>query len=634
MFRWQEFCAIHSRLLLSHVKASKPPTNLLWLSFSDLKIKTMSQKVSDYLLERLLSWNVKRIYGFPGDGINGIMGAMNRADNKLNFTQVRHEEMAAFMACAHAKFTGEVGVCMATSGPGAIHLLNGLYDAKMDHQPVVAIVGQQARSAIGGNYQQEVDLVSLFKDVAGDYVHVCNDPQQTRHLVDRAFRIALSERTVTCIIFPNDVQELDYVEPERKHGTVHSSNEFSKPVIIPQAVDIQKAADLLNAGEKVAMLAGAGAKDCEEELMQVADLLGAGVAKALLGKEVLPDDIPYVTGSIGLLGTKPSWEMMMDCDTLLMVGSSFPYSEFLPKEGQARGVQIDIDGKMLGIRYPMEINLQGDSKKTLQALIPLLKRKEDRSWRQTIEDNVEDWWKLMEARAMNAADPINPQYVFWEMSKRLPDNCIISADSGSTASWFAKDLRIRKGMKASLSGNLATMCPGMPYTIAAKFAFPERVAIGLIGDGAMQMLGINGLITVSKYWKTWSDPRFIILVLNNRDLNQVTWEQRVMAGDPKFEASQDVPDFAYDEYARMLGLEGIRVDKPEDVESALDKAFSMQKPVVINAYTDPSVPPLPPHISFKEMKAFSSAIFKGDPDSWDMIKQSFKSVIDEYIPHK
>ncbi|MFZ1800107.1 MAG: thiamine pyrophosphate-requiring protein, partial [Chitinophagaceae bacterium] len=520
----------------------------------------MSQKVSDYLLERLLSWNVKRIYGFPGDGINGIMGAMNRGDNKLNFTQVRHEEMAAFMACAHAKFTGEVGVCMATSGPGAIHLLNGLYDAKMDHQPVVAIVGQQARSAIGGNYQQEVDLVSLFKDVAGDYVHVCNDPQQTRHLVDRAFRIAQSERTVTCIIFPNDVQELDYVEPERKHGTVHSSNEFSKPVIIPQAMDLQKAADLLNAGEKVAMLAGAGAKDCEEELMQVADLLGAGVAKALLGKEVLPDDIPYVTGSIGLLGTKPSFNMMMDCDTLLMVGSSFPYSEFLPKEGQARGVQIDIDGKMLGIRYPMEINLQGDSKKTLQALIPLLKRKEDRSWRQTIEDNVDDWWKLMEARAMNSADPINPQYVFWEMSKRLPDNCIISADSGSTASWFAKDLKIRKGMKASLSGNLATMCPGMPYTIAAKFAFPERVAIGLIGDGAMQMLGINGLITVSKYWKTWSDPRFIILVLNNRDLNQVTWEQRVMAGDPKFEASQDVPDFAYDEYARMLGLEGIRID--------------------------------------------------------------------------
>ncbi len=594
----------------------------------------MSQKVSDYIIERLLSWNVKRVYGFPGDGINGIMGALNRSDNAVNFTQVRHEEMAAFMACAHAKFTGEVGVCMATSGPGAIHLLNGLYDAKMDHQPVVAIVGQQARSAIGGSYQQEVDLISLFKDVAGDYVHVCNDPQQTRHLIDRAFRIAQSERTVTCIIFPNDVQELEYEEPQRKHGTVHSSNNYNKPLIIPQASDLQKAADLLNAGEKVAMLAGAGAKDCEEELMKVADMLGAGVAKALLGKEVLPDDLPYVTGSIGLLGTKPSFNMMMECDTLLMVGSSFPYSEFLPKEGQARGVQIDIDGKMLGIRYPMEINLQGDSKKTLQALIPLLRRKLKRDWRKNIEDDVDDWWKLMEARAKNSADPINPQLIFWEMSKRLPDNCIISADSGSTASWFAKDLKIRKGMKASLSGNLATMCPGMPYTIAAKFAFQERVAIGLIGDGAMQMLGINGLITVSKYWKTWSDPRFIILVLNNRDLNQVTWEQRVMSGDPKFEVSQDVPDFAYDEYAKLLGLEGIRLDKPEDVESVLDKAFSMKKPVVINAYTDPSVPPLPPHITFKDMKEFSKAIFKGDPDSWDMIKQSFKDVVDEYLPNK
>lgn len=594
----------------------------------------MSQKVSDYIIERLLSWNVKRVYGFPGDGINGIMGALNRSDNAVNFTQVRHEEMAAFMACAHAKFTGEVGVCMATSGPGAIHLLNGLYDAKMDHQPVVAIVGQQARSAIGGSYQQEVDLISLFKDVAGDYVHVCNDPQQTRHLIDRAFRIAQSERTVTCIIFPNDVQELEYEEPQRKHGTVHSSNNYNKPLIIPQTSDLQKAADLLNAGEKVAMLAGAGAKDCEEELMKVADMLGAGVAKALLGKEVLPDDLPYVTGSIGLLGTKPSFNMMMECDTLLMVGSSFPYSEFLPKEGQARGVQIDIDGKMLGIRYPMEINLQGDSKKTLQALIPLLRRKLKRDWRKNIEDDVDDWWKLMEARAKNSADPINPQLIFWEMSKRLPDNCIISADSGSTASWFAKDLKIRKGMKASLSGNLATMCPGMPYTIAAKFAFQERVAIGLIGDGAMQMLGINGLITVSKYWKTWSDPRFIILVLNNRDLNQVTWEQRVMSGDPKFEVSQDVPDFAYDEYAKLLGLEGIRLDKPEDVESVLDKAFSMKKPVVINAYTDPSVPPLPPHITFKDMKEFSKAIFKGDPDSWDMIKQSFKDVVDEYLPNK
>ena len=587
----------------------------------------MANTVSDFLVKRLHEWGVRRIFGFPGDGINGIIGAVGRATDTIDFVQVRHEEMAAFMACAHAKFTDEVGVCMATSGPGAIHLLNGLYDAKMDHQPVVAIVGQQARAAMGGNYQQEVDLISLFKDVAGDYVHMCSDPMQTRHLIDRAFRIAMAERTVTCIIFPNDVQELAYEEPARKHGTVHSGVGYSKPVIVPSMTDLQTAASILNEGKKVAMLVGAGAKDASAEVMQVAELLGCGVAKALLGKAVLPDDLPYVTGSIGLLGTEPSWDMMMGCDTLFMVGSSFPYSEFLPKEGQAKGVQIDIDGKMLNIRYPMDISLQGDSKETLRALIPLLKRKEDRSWREKIESNIKDWWKLLDGRAHESADPINPQYVFWELSKRLPDNCILSADSGSTASWFARDLKIRTGMKASLSGNLATMCPGMPYTIAAKFAYPDRVPIGLIGDGAMQMLGINGLITVAKYWKTWSNPQFIILVLNNRDLNQVTWEQRIMSGDAKFEGSQDVPDFAYDEYAKILGLEGIRIDKPEDVESALDRAMAATKPVVINAYTDPSVPPMPPHITFKEMKNFASAIFHGDENSWDMIKQSFKDTV-------
>ena len=587
----------------------------------------MSKLVGDFIVERLLAWNVKRIFGYPGDGINGIIGAVGRAKDKLDFIQVRHEEMAAFMACAHAKFTDEVGVCMATSGPGAIHLLNGLYDAKMDHQPVVAIVGQQARAALGGSYQQEVDLISLFKDVAGDYVHMCSDPQQTRHLVDRAFRIAQSERTVTCIIFPNDVQELNYEEPARKHGTVHSGFGYSKPVIIPALNDLQKAADILNEGNKVAMLIGAGAKDAEQEVMAVAELLGCGVAKALLGKAVLPDDLPYVTGSIGLLGTEPSWDMMIDCDTLFMVGSSFPYSEFLPKEGQAKGVQIDIDGKMLNIRYPMDVSLQGDSRETLRALLPLLKRKEDRSWRKKIESNVKDWWKKLDDRAHTSADPINPQLIFWELSKRLPDNCIITADSGSTATWFARDLKIRKGMKASLSGNLATMCPGMPYTIAAKFAYPDRVPIGLIGDGAMQMLGINGLITVAKYWKQWSNPQFIILVLNNRDLNMVTWEQRIMSGDAKFEGSQDVPDFPYDEYAKLLGLEGIRIDDPDNIEAALDHAMAARKPIVINAYTDPSVPPLPPHISFTEMKNFASAIFKGDENSWDLIKESIKNVV-------
>lgn len=594
----------------------------------------MAQTVAEFTIDRLHEWGIKKIFGYPGDGINGFMSALRKTEDKIQFIQTRHEEMAAFMACAHAKFTDEVGVCMATSGPGAIHLLNGLYDAKMDHQPVVAIVGQQARASLGGSYQQEVDLITLFKDVAGEYVHMACEPSQARHLVDRAIRIALARRTVTCIIFPNDLQELDYEEPKRMHGTVHSSVGYKRPRVLPHEDDLEKAAIILNQGEKVAMLVGAGARGAEEEIIQVAEILGCGVAKALLGKDVLPDDLPFVTGSIGLLGTGPSWEMMSDCDTLLMVGSSFPYSEFLPKEGQAKAVQIDIEGKMLGIRYPMDVNLQGDSKATLQALIPYLKRKEDRSWRNNIEEHIDKWWKILDGRAQNSADPINPQYVYWELSKRLPDNCILSADSGSTAAWFARDLKIRRGMKASLSGNLATMCPGMPYTIAAKFAYPDRVAIGLIGDGAMQMLGINGLITVAKYWKTWKDPRMIILVLNNRDLNMVSWEQRVMVGDAKFDTSQDIPDFAYDQYARMLGLEGIRVDSPDEVKDALDTAMVIQKPVVLNVYTDPNVPMTPPHVSLKQMKSFSSAIFHGDSDAWDMIKQTTKDVWAEYFPGK
>ena len=586
----------------------------------------MAQLVSDFLIERLAEWNITRIFGFPGDGINGLMGALNRADGKIDFVQVRHEENAAFMACAHAKFTGEVGVCMATSGPGAIHLLNGLYDAKMDHQPVVAIVGQQARAALGGSYQQEVDLDSLYKDVAREYIHTAMVPSQVKHLVDRAIRIAKTTRSVTCIVLPNDLQEVEYEEPARAHGTVHSGLHYSAPTIIPVTSDLQKAADILNNGEKVSMLVGAGAFGAEDEVIQVAELLGAGVAKALLGKAVLPDDLPYVTGSIGLLGTKPSWDMMMDCDTLLMVGSSFPYSEFLPKAGDAKGVQIDIDGKMLGIRFPMDVNLQGDSKETLKALIPLLKRKDDRSWRKTIEDGIKEWWEVLEARAMKDANPINPQRIFYELSKHLPDNCILTSDSGSSANWFARDLKIRKGMKASLSGNLATMCPGVPYAIAAKFAYPDRMPIALVGDGAMQMLGNNGLITISKYWKKWSDPRLMILVLNNRDLNQVTWEQRVMAGDPKFEASQEVPDFPYAEYAKMLGLAGVKVDKPGDIDSAMEFAFSQNRPVVLEAYTDPDVPPLPPHITFKQAKNFTESVVR-DPDMWEMIKETWKEEV-------
>ncbi len=595
----------------------------------------MSETVGDYLLDRLATWGVKRIFGYPGDGINGLMGAFARSSNgkRPEFIQVRHEEMAAFMACAHAKFTGEVGVCMATSGPGAIHLLNGLYDAKLDHQPVVAIVGQQARAGLGGNYQQEVDLGTLFKDVAHEFVQIAMEPAQIRHLVDRALRIALAERTVTAIIIPNDVQEADAVpQPPHAHGTVHSGPGYTAPRVLPSDDELDRAAEVLNAGQRVAMLIGQGALHAADEVAAVADALGAGVAKALLGKAALPDELPYVTGSIGLLGTRPSWELMQGCDTLLMVGSSFPYSEFLPEEGSARGVQIDVDGRMLGIRYPMEVNLVGDSAETLRALLPRLVRKQDRSWREQIEQQVAEWWRLIEERAQLSADPINPQLVFYELSKRLPDGAIIAADSGSAANWFARDIKLRKGMMASLSGTLATMGPGVPYAIGAKFAYPDRPVFALVGDGAMQMNGINELITIAKYRHRWRDQRLIVLVLNNRDLNQVTWEQRAMSGDPKFEGSQDLPDFPYAGYAELLGLKGIRADRPEHVGAGWDQALAADRPVVFEAVTDPEVPPLPPHITLKQAKALSSALLAGDANAGRIVRQSFKQKAQEFLP--
>jgi pyruvate dehydrogenase (quinone) len=356
------------------------------------------------------------------------------------------------------------------------------------------------------------------------------------------------------------------------------------------------------------------------------------VAKALLGKAVLPDALPWVTGAIGLLGTKPSWDMMMNCDTLLMIGSSFPYSEFLPEEGQARGIQIDLDGRMLSIRYPMELSLIGDSTDTLRALIPLLRRKQDRNWRAWIEKKVKDWWEVLEARAMNNADPVNPQRVFWECSSLLPDNAILAADSGSSANWYARDIKVREGMMASLSGNLATMGCGVPYAIAAKFAFPERTVVAFVGDGAMQMNGNAELITVAKYWKEWKDPRFLIVVLNNRDLNQVTWEMRAFAGEPKYEASQNVPDFPYAEYAQSLGLRGLRIDHPEEIRSVFEQAFTSDRPVIVEARTDPNVPTLPPHISFEQASNYMRAVTKGDPDAWATVRASMRDAVESYLP--
>ena len=594
----------------------------------------MSRTVSDFLVERLHAWGIRKIFGYPGDGINGVFGALQRANGKIEFIQARHEEMAAFMASAYAKFTGELGVCIATSGPGASHLITGLYDARLDHMPVLAIAGQQARTAIGGHYQQEVDLPSLFKDVAGAFVEQASAPAQVRHLVDRAVRIALGERRVTAIILPNDLQEMPYEDPPRKHGTVHSGVGFSKPKTIPFEADLQRAADVLNAGKKVAMLVGAGSLGATDEVIAVADRLAAGAAKALLGKAVLPDDLPWVTGSIGMLGTKPSYDLMMGCDTLLMIGSGFPYSEFLPKEGNARGVQIDIAPDMLSLRYPMEVNLVGDAVETLRALLPLLKQKEKGKWREEIADNVKAWWKTLEERAMASAVPVNPQRVAWELSPRLPDGVILTSDSGSCANWYARDLKIRRGMMASLSGGLASMGAAVPYAIGAKIAHPDRPVVSLVGDGAMQMNNMSELITIAKYWRQWSDHRLVVCVLNNEDLNQVTWEQRVMEGDPKFNASQQIPNVPYHRFAELIGLKGIYVDRPDALGAAWDQALAADRPVVLEVKTDPEVPPLPPHITLDEAKHLTQALVKGDPREGNIIKETAKQVLASLVPGK
>lgn len=569
--------------------------------------------VSDFIIKRLSAWGINRIYGYPGDGINGLLGALSRATESIKFTQVRHEEMAAFMACAHAKFTGEVGVCMATSGPGAVHLLNGLYDAKLDRQPVVALVGQTARKAMGGNYQQEVDLISLFKDVASEYVHMATDPAQVRHLIDRAIRIARTERTVTCVILPNDLQTLKAVEsPPHEHYSIHTGVGHPDSLVAPTEKALAQAAEVLNTGNRVAMLIGAGTKGAEAEVTQVAGLLNAGIAKALLGKTAVSDEYPLITGTIGFFGTTTTEYMMNECDTLLMVGTSFPYAEFLPKEGQARCVQIDIDGRMLSLRYPSEVNLLGDSRETLRRLIPLLHQKPDDGWKNNLSEQIGIWNQQEEQRAMQPATPLNPQFVFRALSPLLPDNVILTADSGSTASWYARELRTREGMEASLSGNLASMGCAVPYAIAAKFAWPDRPVIAFAGDGAMQMNGNVELLTIHKYWQSWADPRVIICVLNNRDLNMVTWEQRMMEGDPKLETTQIIPDFNYAAYAESLGFKGIRVQSPEEVTRAWHEAMAADRPVVLEAITDPEVSPFPDHVMIKSTDQLAKSVKKGD----------------------
>jgi pyruvate dehydrogenase (quinone) len=593
----------------------------------------MSETVADFVLARLRAWGVEKVFGYAGDGINGLLAAWGRADNDPMFVQARHEEMAAFEAVGYAKFSGRVGVCAATSGPGAVHLLNGLYDAKLDHVPVVAIVGQTSRSAMGGSYQQEIDLQSLFKDVAGEYVVTVTVAEQLPNVLDRAIRTAVAERAPTAIILHSDVQELEYSPPTHAFKMVPSSVGTTWPTLSADDGAVAAAAEILNSGEKVAILAGQGSRSARAEVIEVAELLGAGIAKPLLGKDAIPDDLPFVTGSIGLLGTRPSYELMNDCDTLLIVGSNFPYTQFLPGFGQARAIQIDIDGKFIGMRYPTELNIVADAATTLRALLPRLERKQDRSWRETIESNVARWWQTMEMEAMVEADPVNPMRLFHELSSRLPQNVIVSADSGSSANWYARQLKFRGDMRGSLSGTLATMGPGVPYGIGAKFAHPDRPAVVFAGDGAMQMNGLAELITVKHYWQQWTDPRLVIAVLHNNDLNQVTWEMRAMGGAPKFEESQRLPDIDYAGFAASLGLAAHTITDPDRIGDAWDQALAADRPTVLDVHTDGNVPPIPPHATFQQMKDSATALLAGDADRWGVIKEGVKTKAQEFLPH-
>ncbi|PXY26941.1 thiamine pyrophosphate-requiring protein [Prauserella muralis] len=593
----------------------------------------MAETVADQVVRRLGEWGVEQVFGYPGDGINGILAAFGRADNQPRFVQSRHEEMSAFQAVGYAKFSGEVGVCLATSGPGAIHLLNGLYDAKLDHVPVVAVVGQTARSAMGGSYQQEVDLQPLLKDVAGAYLVEVNVAEQLPNALDRAFRAARARQAPTAVIVPADLQEEEYSPPEHEFKHVPSSPPSTPhSVLVPPEDELAHAAAVLNAGRKVAILIGQGARNAAEEVRHVADVTGAGVAKALLGKDVLPDDLPYVTGAIGLLGTRPSYELMRDCDTLLIVGSNLPYSQFLPEFGQARAVQIDMDESVLGMRYPTEVGLVGEAKATLRALLPLLDRHEERSWRETIEGNVASWWETMEQQAMLDAKPVNPIRVVHELSPRLPEDAIVTADSGSSTNWYARNLRMRGRMRGSLSGSLATMGPAVPYAIGAKFAFPDRPVVALAGDGAMQMNGLAELITIARYHRLWSDPRLVVCVFHNNDLNQVTWELRAMGGAPKFEESQSLPEVSYADFAASLGLEAVSVDDPAELGAAWDRVLAADRPAVLDVRCDPEVPPIPPHATFEQVRSTTQALLSGDPNAWHVLVQGAKTKAQELLP--
>ena len=579
---------------------------------------------ADVLIESLMDWGVEVVFGLPGDGINGIMEALRTRQDKIRFIQVRHEEAAAFMACGYAKFTGKLGVCLATSGPGGIHLLNGLYDAKLDAQPVLAITGLQFHDLIGTFTQQDVALDKLYIDVAV-YNERIMGPTHVENVTDLACRTALAYRSVAHITFPVDFQEQEVKSRQRSSRNIphHSSDAGARSAHLPNRDDLARAADILNRGQKVAILAGRGALDATEQLEKVAELLAAPIIKALLGKAAVPDDSPYTTGGIGLLGTKPSQEAMEDCDTILIVGSSFPYIEFMPKPGQARGVQIELDPKRIGMRYPVEVGLVGDSASTLQELIPLLQRKDDRSFLHAAQAGMKDWWELMEKRSTRADKPMKPQVVAWELGKLLRNDAIVSCDSGTIATWWARHIQAKRGQMHTLSGNLATMAPGLPYTIAAQVAYPNRQCVAFVGDGGFSML-MADFVTAVKY----KLPIKVVIIKNNT-LGQIKWEQMVFLGNPEYGVDLHPIDFA--EFAHACGGIGFTVDDPADCGRMMAEFLNAPGPAVLQAVVDPFEPPLPAKVKAEQAVHFAESLARGEPNRKKIVLTTLSDTVRELI---
>jgi pyruvate dehydrogenase (quinone)/pyruvate oxidase len=583
----------------------------------------MVTTASDVLVDTLIDWGVDTIFGLPGDGINGVMESLRQRQDKIRFIQVRHEEAAAFMACAYSKYTGKLGVCLATSGPGGLHLMNGLYDAKMDGQSVLAITGQHFHDLIDTHSQQDVDLDKVFMDVAVYNTRVMG-PDHIETVADLACRAAISKRGVAHITFPIDFQTEKVTRKHSMHNVLHHTSEVrAQGAHLPSENDLLRAVEVLNAGKKIVIFAGRGALKATEELEQLAQKLGAPIVKAMLGKAAVPDFSPYTTGGIGLTGTKPSQEAMEDCDTLLMVGTSFPYMEFLPKPGQARGVQIDIDPMRIGLRYPVEVGLVGDSRRTLQAILSMVEPKEDKSFLEQAQAGMKDWWELMEQRGTRQDKPMKPQVVAWELGKRLSDTAIVSADSGTNTTWWARQIPAKQGQMHSVSGTMASMACGLPYAIAAQVAYPERQCVAFVGDGGFSML-MAEFMTCVKYQL----PVKVVIIKNNT-LGQIKWEQMVFLGNPEYGCELQPMDYAA--FARACGGTGFTIDDPQECGKVLDQALATPGPVIVEAIVDPHEPPLPPKITLTQAAKFTESLIRGEPNREKIIVSAISDKVRELI---